>query len=87
MNGKIRDEFLNEHWFTSLEEARLLAAQWLYDDNHVRPHSSLNYLTPMQFVQQQEAAGSGLVAVTPPASCRTQLKALNYRKILRHPGT
>jgi putative transposase len=42
MNGKIRDEFLNEHWFTSLEEARLLAAQWLYDYNHVRPHSSLS---------------------------------------------
>jgi len=87
MNGKIRDEFLNEHWFTSLEEARLLAAQWLYDYNHVRPHSSLNYLTPMQFIQQQEAAGSGLVTVTPPASCRTQPQALSYQKTLRHPGT
>lgn len=87
MNGKIRDEFLNEHWFTSLEEARLLAAQWLYDYNHVRPHSSLNYLTPMQFVQRQEAAGSGLVAVTPPASCRTQPQPLHYQKTLRPSGT
>lgn len=87
LNGKIRDEFLNEHWFTSLEEARLLAAQWLYDYNHVRPHSSLNYLTPMQFVKQQEAAGSGLVAVTPPASCRTQQQALHYPKTLLPTGT
>jgi putative transposase len=87
MNGKIRDEFLNEHWFTSLEEARLLAAQWLYDYNHVRPHSSLNYLTPMQFVQQQEAVGVRLVTVTPPASCRPNPQPLHYPKILLPSGT
>jgi putative transposase len=87
MNGKLRDEFLNEHWFTSLEEARLLAAQWLYDYNHVRPHSSLNYLTPMQFVQQQEAVGVGLVTVTPPASCRPQPQPLYYPKTLLPTGT
>ena len=87
LNGKIRDEFLNEHWFTSLEEARLLAAQWLYDYNHVRPHSSLNYLTPMQFVQRQEAVGVGLVTVTPPASCRPQPQPLYYQKTLRPTGT
>jgi putative transposase len=87
MNGKIRDEFLNEHWFTSLEEARLLAAQWLYDYNYVRPHSSLNYLTPMQFVQQQEAVGVGLVAVTPPASCRPNHQPLHYPKTLLPSGT
>ena len=87
MNGKIRDEFLNEHWFTTLVEAQQLAAEWLHDYNHVRPHSSLNYLTPKQFVQRQEAAGSGLVAVTPPASCRTEPSGLNYPKTLRPGGT
>lgn len=87
MNGKIRDEFLNEHWFTTLAEAQRLAAEWLHDYNYVRPHSSLNYLTPMQFVQRQEAVGVGLVAVTPPASCRSQLQALNYPKILLPSGT
>jgi len=50
MNGKIRDEFLNEHWFTSLSEAKHLAAAWLHDYNHVRPHSSLNYQTPKEFI-------------------------------------
>jgi putative transposase len=86
-NGKLRDEFLNEHWFMSLEEARLLAAQWLYDYNHVRPHSSLDYLTPMEFCEQQEAVGFGLTAVTPPASCRTQRQVLHYPKTLLPTGT
>ena len=87
MNGKIRDEFLNAHWFTSLSEAQRLAAEWLYDYNHVRPHSSLNYLTPMQFAQRQEAGGARLVAVTPPASCRIQTKAIAYQRIQLPRGT
>ncbi len=87
MNGKIRDEFLNEHWFMTLTEAQRLAADWLYDYNHIRPHSSLNYLTPMQFIQRQEAGGVRLVAVTPPASCRTQPTELLYPQTLRPSGT
>ncbi len=87
MNGKIRDEFLNEHWFTTLAEAQWLAAEWLDDYNHVRPHSSLNYQAPMEFLKQQGAVGSGLVAVTPPAPCCTQSLALHYPKILRTSGT
>lgn len=87
LNGKIRDEFLNEHWFATLAEAQQLAAEWLHDYNHVRPHSSLNYLTPMEFVRRQEAVGAGLVAVTPPASCRTQPPALPCQKIQLSCGT
>ena len=87
MNGKIRDEFLNQHWFTTLEEARLLAAQWLHDYNHVRPHSSLNYLTPMQFIERHEAVGVRPSGVTPPASCRTKPINLHYQKILLPRGT
>jgi len=55
MNGKICDEFLNEHWFTTLAEVQRLAAEWLHDYNHVRPHSSLNYEKSMQFRKRQEA--------------------------------
>jgi putative transposase len=55
-NGRMRDEFLNQNLFTSLPEAQHLAAEWLLDYNHVRPHSSLQYLTPMEFLKQQEAA-------------------------------
>lgn len=49
LNGKIRDEFLNEHWFLSLNEARELLEEWRNDYNKVRPHSSLKYQTPEEF--------------------------------------
>ncbi len=86
-NGKMRDEFLNEHWFTTLAEAQHLAAEWLHDYNHVRPHSSLDYKTPMEFLKQQEAGCARLLTVAPPASCCLKPPALNYPKILLPPGT
>lgn len=52
-NGKFRDECLNEHWFTSLEDARELIEEWRMDYNRERPHSSLGDLTPEEFVQQK----------------------------------
>ena len=44
-NGRLRDECLNEHWFTSLDHARKAIEAWRQDYNNERPHSSLNYLT------------------------------------------
>jgi len=52
-NGKIRDECLNEHWFTTLEEARCLIEAWRQDYNTVRPHSSLGDLTPAEFAKAE----------------------------------
>ena len=51
-NGKFRDECLNDHWFTSLPQARAIIATWRRDYNECRPHSTLNYLTPVQFAAQ-----------------------------------
>lgn len=48
-NGKFRDECLNDNWFTSLREARVLIETWRQDYNQTRPHSSLNNLTPCEF--------------------------------------
>ncbi|MEA2642113.1 MAG: hypothetical protein QOF51_3507 [Chloroflexota bacterium] len=48
-NGRLRDECLNEHWFTSLADARRIVEAWRLDYNRVRPHSALGYLTPQQF--------------------------------------
>jgi putative transposase len=59
LNDKIRDECLNEHWFGSLAEARKIIENWRQDYNHVRPHSSLGYLTPMEFVAKTAAKRSG----------------------------
>jgi putative transposase len=51
-NSRLRDECLNEHAFLNLAEAREIIASWRPDYNHVRPHSSLRALTPIEFAQQ-----------------------------------
>ncbi|MBS0431153.1 MAG: IS3 family transposase [Proteobacteria bacterium] len=48
-NGKFRDECLNEHWFTSLPQARDIIANWRRDYNEVRPHSSCGRIPPAKF--------------------------------------
>jgi putative transposase len=48
-NSKLRDECLNEYVFTSLAEARAIIEAWRQDYNHLRPHSSLGALTPVEF--------------------------------------
>jgi putative transposase len=48
-NARVRDEFLNVQAFRSLPDIRDAADAWLVDYNEVRPHSSLQYLTPKEF--------------------------------------
>ena len=50
-NGSFRDECLNTHWFLSLDDAYKKINDWVNDYNHYRPHSSLNELTPAEYVQ------------------------------------
>lgn len=54
-NGKFRDECLNEHWFTSLAQARDVIAAWRRDYNEVRPHSSCGRIPPARFVANHRA--------------------------------
>ena len=51
-NGRFRDECLNEHWFTSLADARRVIEGWRQDYNQVRPHSALGNRTPSAFAQE-----------------------------------
>ena len=51
-NGRLRDECLNEHWFTSLPMARTIVESWRDDYNAVRPHSALGNRTPEEFAHQ-----------------------------------
>lgn len=51
-NGRLRDECLNVHQFTSLAEAQHIIEAWRLDYNQRRPHSSLGHLTPNEFVGQ-----------------------------------
>jgi len=48
-NGRYREECLNQHWFTSIGEARKIIEDWRIDYNTERPHSSLKYQTPEEF--------------------------------------
>jgi putative transposase len=48
-NGRLRDECLNEHLFSNLNEAREIIEAWRTDYNTNRPHTSLNGLTPTEF--------------------------------------
>jgi len=48
-NGTLRHECLNDHWFTSLYDAREKVETWRQDYNRVRPHQSLGDLTPEQY--------------------------------------
>jgi putative transposase len=55
LNGRLRDECLNVHQFTSLAETQTLIEAWRLDDNQRRPHSSLGHLTPNEFMAQRQA--------------------------------
>ena len=49
-NGRFRDECLNEQVFVSLRDARKKIENWRQDYNECRPHSGINNLTPLEFV-------------------------------------
>lgn len=56
-NGRLRDECLNVHQFTSLDDARSKIEAWRIDYNQRRPHGSLGHLTPNEFVRKRQALG------------------------------
>lgn len=51
LNGKFRNECLNQHWFRKLDEAKYEIDLWREHYNHVRPHSSLNYMPPVEYAK------------------------------------
>lgn len=53
-NGKLRDECLSREWFSSVREAQAVIENWRKFYNTERPHSSLGYLTPLEFKSRTE---------------------------------
>ena len=51
-NGKFRDECLAMNWFYSRAHAKVIIEAWRQHYNAVRPHSSLNYKTPLEFMSE-----------------------------------
>lgn len=55
-NGRLRDECLNEHLFTSYRHAREIISAWREDYNQHRPHTSLDGLTPTEYATRAKDA-------------------------------
>ena len=68
-NGRLRDECLNDTWFTTLAHARAVIEAWRCEYNDERPKKSLGGLTPAQYAKQLT-----IKAVTMPDDS----KALRY---------
>lgn len=69
-NGKFRDECLNEHWFTSLAQARVVIDEWRRDYNEVRPHSSCGRVPPAKFAANHRAQYADSAVPFTPGLCQ-----------------
>ena len=67
-NGRFRDECLNEHWFTSLQHARVVINGWRREYNEERPKKSLGGLTPAAYAKTL-IQKSGKLPADSKASC------------------
>ena len=56
-NGRLRDECLNEHWFTSLLQARTVIETWRREYNEERPKKALGGLTPAAYAKRMAEIG------------------------------
>ena len=54
-NGKFRDECLGMQWFKNRIDAKVAIEDWRRMYNGVRPHSSLNDLTPSEYARRISA--------------------------------
>jgi len=58
-NGIFRDECANMETFHHRDHTRAVCRLFMRYYNHQRPHSSLGYLTPVEFSQRQPMAAAG----------------------------
>jgi len=64
-HSRVRDEFMSIEEFENLSAARKLTASWKDAYNHVRPHSSLGYATPVEFAARCTASATEPASATP----------------------
>ena len=64
LNGKLRDECLNLHWFRSLRHAREEIDRWRHHHNTERPDSALGYLSQIEFLMTTAASAPETLAVS-----------------------
>ncbi len=77
-HARLRHECLNREMLSTLTEARVVIEDWRWKYNHLRPHGSLGYISPIAFEQKLESEPStqGKGSSRPPASFRPSLDLL-----------
>ncbi|MBB6188011.1 transposase InsO family protein [Rhodanobacter sp. MP7CTX1] len=60
-NGRLRDECLNEHWFTSMAHAKVVIEAWRREYNEERPKKSLGGLTPAAYALRLAARAATML--------------------------
>ena len=65
-NGRLRDECLNESWFTSLHHAQVVIRTWLNEYNEERPKKALGGLTPAAYARQLAGTAATLTLDSKP---------------------
>ncbi len=73
-NNRVRDECLHQHQFDTILQARVMIGDWKRGYNEFHRHSSLGYLTPLEYaarcvcvhdsVRSRGSGGSELVSVS-----------------------
>jgi putative transposase len=64
-NDKLRDECLNREIFRNGKEAQTIVEAWKQEYNNYRPHSSLGYLTPLEFARRYYEQSQEKQAIQP----------------------
>lgn len=54
VNGRFREECLNQHAFRNLHDAQQKIDAWRLDYNAARPHRALGYLTPLEYREKHQ---------------------------------
>ena len=71
INARLREECLNRAQLWTLTEARVVIEDGRWKYNHLRPHRSLGYITPLEFAQTQ-------IKEEQPIQCWAAGRALTY---------
>lgn len=64
-NGQLRAECQVREQLWALSEARVVLENWRWEYNHVRPHRSLGYISPLKFASKEPSEGLGSSRATP----------------------
>ncbi len=55
-HNRLRDECLNQEWFVSLAEARVVIENWRNQYNRIHPHRYLGFVSPNKFARHWQKA-------------------------------